>query len=375
MKIIINTTTLVRGGALQVAVSFLEELKAFGQDQYFVLLSRQVAAQIDRESFPPRFVFYEFDSSPASFARRRTLVKKFVALERALAPDVVFTVFGPSYWRPAATHVMGFAVVWAINPESVAFSRLKLSDRIKQRLSICYKRYYVRRDADHYIVETDDVKARMSRFIRINAAKIDVVGNTCNGFFDAPPAPLDIPSLRNVFRLVTIAANYSHKNLGIIAEVIPVLRRRGFACQFLVTIAEEEYAALFGELGDWVVNLGPVEARLCPAVYERCDALFLPTLLECFTASYPEAMKMGKPILTSDLGFARCLCGDAARYFDPLNPEDIAARIIEVASDPGLREKLVQAGGEKLKSFPTPKERAVRYTEICTAIAGARRAR
>ena len=55
--------------------------------------------------------------------------------------------------------------------------------------------------------------------------------------------------------------------------------------------------------------------------------MFLPTFLECFSASYAEAMLMKKPIITSNLGFAQNVCKDAAVYFDPCNPEDIIDKI------------------------------------------------
>ena len=51
--------------------------------------------------------------------------------------------------------------------------------------------------------------------------------------------------------------------------------------------------------------------------------MILPTLLESFSATYIEAMFHGKTILTSDLDFARDVCGEAAFYFDPLNPQSI----------------------------------------------------
>lgn len=38
----------------------------------------------------------------------------------------------------------------------------------------------------------------------------------------------------------------------------------------------------------------------------------MPSLLECFTATYPEAMRMERPIVTTDLAFAQGLCGEAA---------------------------------------------------------------
>jgi len=93
--------------------------------------------------------------------------------------------------------------------------------------------------------------------------------------------------------------------------------------------------------------------------------MFLPTLLECFSASYVEAMKMKKPIITSDMGFARTVCDDAAIYFDPMDANDITAKIIKLVLSVELQNKLIETGLERLKMFGTAKERAKHYLDIC----------
>ena len=107
---------------------------------------------------------------------------------------------------------------------------------------------------------------------------------------------------------------------------------------------------------------------MCPEVYHESDALFLPTLVEIFTASYPEAMKMRKPILTSNLSFAHNICGEAAEFFDPLNPEDIAKKIINLSNDIERQRDLIRKGEEQLKYFETASSRARKLIEICHSI-------
>ena len=103
-------------------------------------------------------------------------------------------------------------------------------------------------------------------------------------------------------------------------------------------------------------------------MYKEIDASFVPTLLECFTANYPESMLMEKPILTSDLSFARELCGNSALYFDPLNENDITLKIIQIIKDFDLRNNLVSNGIKQLNNFETPKTRAIKYINILNKI-------
>jgi glycosyltransferase involved in cell wall biosynthesis len=46
-------------------------------------------------------------------------------------------------------------------------------------------------------------------------------------------------------------------------------------------------------------------------------------------------MHFGLPILTSDLDFAKEICGDAAIYFDARNPESMRDAILNLLADPG----------------------------------------
>ena len=83
---------------------------------------------------------------------------------------------------------------------------------------------------------------------------------------------------------------------------------------------------------------------------QPCQALFLPTLLESFSVTYLEAMHFGVPVLTSDLDFARFVCGDAAIYFDPWDPGSIKDAILRLRTDSDLGRELVARGHERLRA-------------------------
>lgn len=78
---------------------------------------------------------------------------------------------------------------------------------------------------------------------------------------------------------------------------------------------------------------------------------------------------MGLPIVTSGLSFAKNVCGDAAMYFDPLNPADIAKKIIQLSEDKLLQARIVARGREKLKNFGTASDRAADYLQIAQKVA------
>ena len=92
--------------------------------------------------------------------------------------------------------------------------------------------------------------------------------------------------------------------------------------------------------------------------------MFMPTLLECFSATYPESMRMSVPILTSDMPFATDVCGDAALYFDPLSPKSIGDAIHSLASSEALRAELAEKGQLRLSTLETSLTRAQKYIDI-----------
>ena len=77
----------------------------------------------------------------------------------------------------------------------------------------------------------------------------------------------------------------------------------------------------------------------------------MPTLLESFSGTYVEAMYHGKPILTSEIDFARDICGDAAIYFDPLDANSLLNTISSLHENQALRNAKVETGHKRLDGF------------------------
>jgi glycosyltransferase involved in cell wall biosynthesis len=117
-------------------------------------------------------------------------------------------------------------------------------------------------------------------------------------------------------------------------------------------------------VGSRINNLGVVPVVAGPSLYESCDICFMPTVLECFSATYPEAMAMGLPIVTTDLGFLRDVCQDAALYFPPNNSRIAAERILELLGSESLWNRLIMAGKRVLRGLPTASERFRMYVQL-----------
>lgn len=167
--------------------------------------------------------------------------------------------------------------------------------------------------------------------------------------------------------MLTLSSFNPHKNLPITIGIAKYLQEKypSFNFRFVFTVKEKQFPNIPNELKDHFLFLGPVTINECPSLYEQCDLEFQPTLLECFTATYPEAMRMKKPIITTDLEFARGLCGDCAIYYDALSAEDAAEKIYSLASNVDKQNELISKGLLQLKKFDSYKDRSHKTIEAC----------
>lgn len=368
MILIVNASNIVVGGGIQVSLSFIEELKKFNDNEYHLFLSNQVSKQIDAKDFPKNFYFYYFNVSPSSLTKGFKVRKELSRLEGIIKPNLVFTVFGPAYWKPKAIHISGFADGWCYNPNSIAFKQLSFKKKLRN-LSIVARKNWAIKKADYIIVETNVAKNNISKFLGINDDRIYVVGNTYHSIYSKVNNNNNSSVNRDEnFKLLVLSAFYPHKNLKIINKVVPILKNKSNKNFILyLTINDDDFKQNFIE-SDFIKNLGPQKVSDCPALYNKSDALFLPTLLETFSANYPEAMIMNKPILTSGYDFAEDVCQDAALYFDPLNPEDIANKIIQLSESDNIYNELVSNGQKRLLELETPMSRAEKYLNLFNEI-------
>lgn len=374
MILLINTSTLSGTGVCQVATSFIYECRYFKNNYFHVFLSRTMCKNITRSDFGDNFIFYEISSHPIYGIKGYIEKKRMKELEKKIKPDCVFSVFGPSCWTPHAPHLIGYALGHYVYPESPVYTLMTWRERTYRNLLKIFHRYFLLRDGDYYVCETDDVSERLCTFLKIKRDVVFTVGNGCNHYFlnFSSNNNCILPAKNsNEFRFLSLCSPYKHKNLTILNLVIPMLLKRRISkdFKFVVTMDNDDYINNFSNISrKYMINVGVLAPEECPQLYSECDALFLPTLLECFSANYPEAMYMGKPILTSNLSFATSVCGEAALYFDPLDPIDITNKIEIILSSENKIEELIQKGLIKCKSFNTSFQRANEYINICGRI-------
>jgi glycosyltransferase involved in cell wall biosynthesis len=190
--------------------------------------------------------------------------------------------------------------------------------------------------ASAIIVQTPVMQARLAaRFgalpTRVHVVAQPVPRHVAHGPCGQGRSPL--AGCGKPIRLLFLAAYYPHKNHGILPAVVREIRTRGLVdrIHIFLTLGDQAPPALREAVtacADVVTDLGRLSPDSVSAALADASALFLPTLVESYGLVYLEAMACGRPILTSDRDFARWICGDAARYFDPLSARSIVDAMV-----------------------------------------------
>ena len=138
-------------------------------------------------------------------------------------------------------------------------------------------------------------------------------------------SPADVP--REPF-LFYPANAWPHKNHERLFEAVALLRREHRDLRLVLT---GEHA----DVPDFVDARGRVSQDELVELYRRASALVFPSLYEGFGQPVLEALACACPVACSDLPPLREVAGDAAVYFDPLDPESIAAAALEAIARGG----------------------------------------
>lgn len=119
----------------------------------------------------------------------------------------------------------------------------------------------------------------------------------------------------------------------------------------LITGESAEFFKRVRGAGERIRLTGFVSHQDLLSLVAHSHTLIMPSLYEGFGLPPLEAMAAGVPVAVARAASLPEVCGDAALYFDPLQVEDIATRLIEVASNVELCRRLKEKGLERSRFF------------------------
>lgn len=371
MRILVNATTLVVGGGVQVALNFIKYTKGLKYYEFYYLLSSEVYDQcksyVDLGS---DFTVLTF--SPARLRHRKKMRAIIKCKESEFNPDMVYSIGAPSYIDFERPEVLRLTNGWLYGDTKLAYTTYDLFERWKAKLTVMYQRSYIKSD-NFIITQTEEAKRNISNKLKISAQNIEVIRNV-HASFSNQSFKECISLQKDQLNILCLSAPYPHKNLSVIPAVIHHLSEIcNFDFKFTVTIPEgyenkelERYFELceFYGVKNKIVNKGKVNFVDIPNLYLSSDILFLPTLLETFSVTYLEAMHFGLPIVTTDLPFAHEICKESALYFEPKNAVSAAEKIKELVINSNLRNKLLIKSKAILNEYSSQENIYAKHLEV-----------
>ncbi|WP_028573684.1 glycosyltransferase [Desulfonatronovibrio hydrogenovorans] len=373
MKILFNCTTNIVGGGIQTAANFIAQAVETCDFSWSIAFSPEVYGQLNHITVSKLKEYRVFEDSPAKSLKARKELKKF---ESKICPDIVYTMSGPAYVKFDSLHVLGCSNGFVSHAGLEAFFCDGFFSGFKSIAHVVYQSLSFRK-ADYWIFQTRSSCEGFVRRLRVQREKTFVVPNALGKSFNRDQM-YRMPSYKKSNPVILIpAAPYPHKNLSIIPEVAYRLVNE-FSLddfEFRLTLNENSYAwqkikdkAEKLKLNNKIKNIGPFKVSQASDLYRQARVIFLPTLLETFSATYIEAMFSGRPIVTSNRNFARDICQEDAFYVDPNDPSSCANKLVLcLQADPSV-DNIVLNGFKRVKSFPDLKQRYSMIRDILKKI-------
>jgi len=255
--------------------------------------------------------------------------------------------------RTRAVHVVTLAdVTWIVAPDPGEASTVRLWQAVVP---------LVARRADRLLALSRAGAEHVVEHLRVPRERIDVVPLAAGNGRIATPTPA--AELRRRLRLgdgpvvLTVSAKKVNKNLERLVRAMgPVTAAHPDAVLVLPgnpTAYEQRLRELAAELGLQANVAFPeyVDANDLEGLYALAGCFVFASINEGFGIPILEAMRRGTPVACSRATALPEVAGDAARYFDPYDVEDIGAAIVQLLGDPRLAQELTARGHEREAAF------------------------
>lgn len=216
--------------------------------------------------------------------------------------------------------------------------------------------------ATRIITDSEYSRKEIVRYLRADPAKIEVIYPGIDPGFCRVTDSVRLDAVRARYGIdrdyaLCVGIYKPRKNHAGLLQAFRRLLDGGSLAQLVIAgpMAEGEplLRRLAAELGiaEHVVFTGFVDEPELRALYSAARVCACPSFYEGFGFTVLEAMACGAPVVCSFAASLPEVAGEAALYFDPYNPEQMASQLHRVFSDAALRASLMEQGRLNLQRF------------------------
>lgn len=391
MRVGVSALYRARGGSLTRLVELLEDLDTLGaleRDAFILYLSPFTEARL-RERVSPAILdrtrIVVLARGPGYVIRRHWTEQ--AGLARRAGRDGVDVLFGTANIVPYRSRIPRVVLFQNASPycDGQTFGALPLKAWLRVRAIRWFVEASARR-AERVICISEYFRDTLVERTGMDAGRADVV------YVPRKTEPVEDAAVRRVVDglgiagpyLVMVSHLYPYKHtIELIHGFAAACRANDIADYRLVLAGAGHDPAYFAAVKDAIDRLPDLDGRVLltgevpardirPLVRGAAGFVFSSTC-ENLPQSLLEALDMGLPIASSDAGVMPEVCGDAAIYFDPRDPDDVARALGLLMTDPDLRATLSARATAQAARFPRRPDSTRDVLRILAEAAGAPR--
>lgn len=344
MKIVVDARELrtSSGRYIERLLHYLQKIDS--QHEYVVLLTPK-----DVDGWKPtnkKFSVVPCPQKEFTFSEQIGMLR----LIKKLQPDLVhfgFTQQPIAYFGKTVTTIHDLTTARFDNPTKnwfvFRFKRMVYRGVIK----------VVARKSTAVITPTEFVKQDLAKFARINSRKITVTPESAEPMAEKAVVVEDLVDTKFI---MYVGRPNPHKNLNRLVTAFAILKKSHPELKLvLVGKTDMNYRILqryVKKLGiEDIVFTDFLPDAQVRWLYEHTAGYVFPSLSEGFGLPGLEAMVHGAPVISSNATCLPEVYGEAAIYFDPLDPVDMAKQIGRVITDSSLSRELASKGKKQVSKY------------------------
>ena len=317
-------------------------------------------------------IIAQTDVSPiqAASSEGRRSIKDLLAMSREVLKHKIDVFFFPAVYSyfPIFNRTKIIVTIHdmiADNNPKLVFpnSKLKFFWKLKQNVAV--------RQADLILTVSEYSKEQISQHFKLPSSRFRIINEAARPIFRVLPKDEKINETLGKYGLnsadkflLYVGGISPHKNLTTLVEAFSLIKSRpnqqNLKLVFVGDYKDDPFFSAYPaiqkkiaekKLENSVIFTGFISDEDLVRFYNRADLLVFPSLEEGFGLPAIEAMACGTPVAASNRGSLPEVLGEAGRFFNPLNVENMAEVIGYILDSETERKLMSDNGLERSNQF------------------------